>query len=324
MMKQQVFIYPGSDHVFQALMDDARNTDGVTIVDSLFNDSSIEQKIRSIKNKHHILWRLFEQLILKHYATSVVELPNVMKNSIVVFSNISVRYLSISTLTKLKAKGVKLVLYFIDSISNINAKEAFAYVNKGIFDLVFSFDKKDAIKYGFTHFYTMYSRHYDFPYVEYPDYDGIYVGSDKGRYNILTQFKKHCPNSCLYVSMLNISDKQMRASGFQSNVSISYVDSLKLVQKSNCIIDIVLDPEQSGLSLRAYEAIAFNKKLITNNKSIFEFPFYNPSFMYYFNDIQEINEDFLRKRVKVDYGYRDEYSPVAFIDLIKDMLNTGK
>ena len=138
MMKQQVFIYPGSDHVFQALMDDARNTDGVTIVDSLFNDSSIEQKIRSIKNKHHILWRLFEQLILKHYATSVVELPNVMKNSIVVFSNISVRYLSISTLTKLKAKGVKLVLYFIDSISNINAKEAFAYVNKGIFDLIYT------------------------------------------------------------------------------------------------------------------------------------------------------------------------------------------
>lgn len=323
-MKQKVYIYPGSDHVFQALLDDARNVDNIQIVDSLFSNNSVESKILHTKRKHKFLWKLFDQRVLKHYVPNTNGLRNITAGSIVVFSNISVRFLPISFLKKMRNNGTKLVVYFIDSISNINAKEAFGYVKLGIFDLVLTFDKEDAKRYGFTHFYTMYSRHYNFSNVESIEYDAVYIGSDKGRYHMLTELKAKCQNVNFYVDMLNISEKQMKDSGFQSNKSVLYTESLKIVQKSNCIIDLVLDPEQSGLSLRAYEAIAFNKKLITNNKSILDFPFYNPSYMFYFKDIKDINEDFIKDRIHIDYGYNDEYSPLSFVHIIRKMLSDGK
>lgn len=319
-MKQQVYIYPGSDHVFQALLDDAREVDGIHIVDSLFSKNSIESRILKIKSKHKYLWKLLNQQVLKHYVSKTNGFGDIGEDSFVVFSNISVRFLPISYLNKLKSSGIKLVVYFIDSISNINAKEAFGYVKLGIFDAVLTFDKEDAKRYGFTHFYTMYSRHYNFPPINSIEYDAVYIGSDKGRYNMLKELKAKCNHSKLYVNMLNISEKQMSDSEFQSNKSIHYVESLKIVQKSNCIIDLVLDPEQSGLSLRAYEAIAFNKKLITNNKSILDFPFYNPNYMFYFKDIKDIDEDFIKNRIPIDYGYNDEYSPLAFIRRIREIL----
>ena len=229
MIKQQVYIYPGSDHVFQALLDDARNVDGIQIVDSIFSNNYIESKILQTKSKHKYLWKLFGQQVLKHHVHNANGLKNIKVGSIVVFSNISVRFLPVSFLKKLKNQGIKLVVYFIDSISNINAKEAFRYVKLGMFDAVFTFDKEDAKRYGFTHFYTMYSRHYNFPEADSIDYDAVYIGSDKGRYNMLTELKAKCQHANLYIDMLNISEKQLKDSEFQSNKSIRYVDSLKIV-----------------------------------------------------------------------------------------------
>lgn len=320
-MEQKVYIYPGSDHVFQALMDDARDVDDIQIVDSLFSNNSIESKILETKRKHKYLWKLFGQQVLKHYVSKTNGFRNMAAGSMVVFSNISVRFLPISFLKEMRNKGNKLVVYFIDSISNINAKEAFEYVKLGIFDLVLTFDKADAKRYGFTHFYTMYSRHYNFSDVKSIEYDAVYIGSDKGRYRMLTELKGKCHNTRFYVDMLNISEKQKRDSGFQSNKSVLYTDSLKIVQKSNCIIDLVLDPEQSGLSLRAYEAIAFNKKLITNNKSILEFPYYNPKYMLYFKNIKDIDENFIKSKIDIDYKYNEEFSPIVFVQKIKKLLN---
>lgn len=317
MMKQQVYIYPGSDHVFRTLWDDARGVEDLHIIDSLFLDASIESNILYFKRKNKVLWKLFGQRILRHYLKNINGLEKISRDSIVVFSNISIRFLPVSFLQKMRSQGIKLVVYFIDSISNINAKEAFNYVNLGLFDAVFSFDKEDSDRYGFIHFYTMYSRHYTFKKKNSILYDAVYIGSDKGRYRMLTSLKNRCPNSRFYVSMLNISEDQMNSSGFQSNKSILYRDSLEIVQKANCIIDLVLDPKQSGLSLRVYEAISFQKKLVTNNPSIFDFPFYNPKFMLYIKNIEDIDEKFITEKVQVDYGYKDEFSPMEFVKNIR-------
>lgn len=316
-MKQQVYIFPGSDHVFRTLWDDARGAEDLRIIDSLFLDASIESKILYFKRKNKVLWKLFGQRILRCYLKNINALESIDRDSIVVFSNISVRFLPVSFLQKMRTQGIKLVVYFIDSISNINAKEAFNYVKLGLFDAVYSFDKEDSKRYGFIHFYTMYSRHYAFTKKSSILYDAVYIGSDKGRYRMLTSLKNKCPNSRFYVNMLNISEDQMRSSGFQSNKSILYRDSLEIVQKANCIIDLVLDPKQSGLSLRVYEAISFQKKLVTNNPSIFDFPFYNPKFMLYIKNIEDIDEKFIKEKLQVDYGYKDEFSPMEFVKNIR-------
>lgn len=320
-----IYVYPGSDHVFQTLMNDARNVDGIKIVDSLFEEQTVENRILKIRRQHRFLWKLFAHFVLRHFKLKLdATLKQENRDSVFVFSNISVRFVPISVLKQLKQNHSKLVLYFIDSISNVNSKEAFKYVKLKLFDIVYTFDKDDALKYNMTHFYTMFSRKF-LPFTqENIMYDAIYIGSDKGRYKMLSQFKRKCAHSNIYVNMLNVTKEQLEMSSFQSNISIPYKDSLELVIKSNCIIDLVLDPEQSGLSLRTYEAIAFNKKLITNNKSIKDFPFYNSKYMFYFEKIDDIDEDFIKERIKVDYGYNDEYSPLAFINNIKKQLNYAK
>ena len=55
---------------------------------------------------------------------------------------------------------------------------------------------------------------------------------------------------------------------------IEYDKYLDLISKSKCILDYN-QKGQTGLTLRPMEALFFNKKLITNNKDIKNYNFYN-------------------------------------------------
>lgn len=56
---------------------------------------------------------------------------------------------------------------------------------------------------------------------------------------------------------------------------ISYLENIRNVSRCSCVVDITAG--QAGISLRPLEALFFDKKLITNNKSIKEYSFYHPS-----------------------------------------------
>lgn len=65
---------------------------------------------------------------------------------------------------------------------------------------------------------------------------------------------------------------------------VEYDDYLQNLRESKAILEIV--PENVvGLTIRTMEALFFNKKLITNNKDIKNYDFYNP------NNIFIIGED---------------------------------
>src|SRR5690606_41602551 len=59
------------------------------------------------------------------------------------------------------------------------------------------------------------------------------------------------------------------------------------------LIDLVR-PNQTGLSFRFFEAMAFEKKIITNNKYVKDFDFYNPSNILILEDnFDDIDSEFL-------------------------------
>lgn len=312
-MDNRVFIFPGSDHVFQALFYEARKLSNVRVAKNLFKEQIVEKKIARIQRIPGA-WRFFRQPLLRFYDKQINFIEEVVSGDILVFSNISIRCVSLSLLKKLKENGVKLILYFIDSISNVNAKDAFVYTKKMNFDLVYSFDKEDAVRYRYNHFYTMYSKLSERQEPIDLKYDACFNGSDKGRLKLLCQLKKNCPSAKFFVNMLNISDEVRDANGFQSNKSIDYTASIDYVIDSNCILDLVADPNQSGLSLRAYEAVVYNKKILTNNPSIKTFPYYRPEYMKYVENMDDVDENFIKERIMVDYEYKGEYSPVVFIN----------
>ena len=70
----------------------------------------------------------------------------------------------------------------------------------------------------------------------------------------------------------------------------------------------------TGLSLRPYEAVCYNRKLLTNNKSILDFPYYDSRYMQYFETVEEIDWDWVKEDIPVDYGYDCKFSPMRLLE----------
>lgn len=96
---------------------------------------------------------------------------------------------------------------------------------------------------------------------------GLYfIGYEKERLEVLLKYKSAFESMGLLCSFLIFKRKTK---------GISYLENIQNVSQCSCVVDITT--EQTGISLRPLEALFFNKKLITNNKSIKDYPFYHPS-----------------------------------------------
>lgn len=131
---------------------------------------------------------------------------------------------------------------------------------------IFTFDKVDAEKYGYktySQFASKLSQVSDIPIT----YDFSFVGRDKGRGEMLNNLKS-----------------QLESMGYRCNFdirtvdqpNISYIDYLKVSLSAKCMIEI-LQENQSGMTLRAIEAILYGRKLLTNNTNIIKESLYDES-----------------------------------------------
>lgn len=64
---------------------------------------------------------------------------------------------------------------------------------------------------------------------------------------------------------------------------VDYLSVLGYIEKSKCILDICQDG-QTGMTLRAVEAMFYDKKIITNNKKYKYLPFYQSNQIYIIED----------------------------------------
>lgn len=96
---------------------------------------------------------------------------------------------------------------------------------------------------------------------------------------------------------------------------MSYLENVEIVRKSKCILDIVYS-EQSGLSPRPYEAMAANRKYITNNAEVMKYDFYDPDNILVVNlECINIPKEFLFSDFKpVDPSILYRYSLHGFVD----------
>jgi hypothetical protein len=88
--------------------------------------------------------------------------------------------------------------------------------------------------------------------------------------------------------------------------------------KTNCILEVVQN-NQAAVTLRTLEAIYYGKKLLTNNKNIKKYSFYNPKYIQVFSDVNEIDFDFVKKKIDVRYEYHNECSPINLLKYIVRM-----
>ena len=120
----------------------------------------------------------------------------------------------------------------------------------------------------------------------------------------------------------NVHHNEKEYEGIIYNEFIEYSQILEEIQEYDCILEIV-QPGQVGVTLRYYEAVVYNKKLITNNQFVKTLPFYDSRFMFVYDDIEDIDVEWIKSKVRVDYNYSNEFSPVKLIEDIKKRVNGG-
>lgn len=140
---------------------------------------------------------------------------------------------------------------------------------------VWSFDEEDCEKYDLKYNTQYYFNDVDLRNNEI-EFDILFVGGDKGRIAKLLklQDKINALGASTYFHVTNTGHgKNTKKEIYKER--ISYEDILKLISKSNTILDYVSE-NQSGLTLRPLEALYFKKKLITNDASLRKRDFYKP------------------------------------------------
>lgn len=107
------------------------------------------------------------------------------------------------------------------------------------------------------------------------------------------------------------------------NENITYLEVLEKIRDADIILDFI-DTIHGGLSLRTFEALNFSKKLITNNKIVMDYDFYNIDNILVWN--QQIDKDLIENFISVDYVKIDEkiVNKYSFSNWIKNILNVDE
>lgn len=128
----------------------------------------------------------------------------------------------------------------------------------------------------------------------------FFIGINKGRLRIICDFDKKIKGiKKLYVLKKKFSLEDFFLNFFPNykkymiKKEIRYEKVLKLIFESKCLLEIN-KKYQEGITLRTLEAIFFQKKLITNNKKMKEYDFYNPKNIYILENTEFSNEEIIK------------------------------
>lgn len=222
-------------------------------------------------------------------------------------------------LKEITSKSKKSVGYQWDGLNRFPN----VYKTIPIFDLFYVFDKKD-LNVPSTRLSTnFYPEAYKATQV-IPPSDIYYAGSyNKSRIKDLEDIIDYAYELGLNIDYSLYSRKKSHQSNSHlkiTDIAIDYFTNLEHVVSTKILIDVV-NPTHEGLSFRTFEAIGFRKKLITTNKSIAQYDFYNP------NNILIWDKDSTKMELKqfielpfieIDDNIRRKY---GFRSWIKYMLN---
>lgn len=231
---------------------------------------------------------------------------------------------------KKKNPKIKTILFLWDKLSYTSWGQ-----HVDAFDYVFSFDRNDCKNYGYFFRPTFYTGINLKREVEYSKrkYGLYYIGHlrDKERYKFIYKLKQYLKEKKVIFFTKLYSKKRKEISVLPKNYDkelltttrVSFYDDLENTRDTKVILDLSYG-EQIGLTLRCLNAIESNTKILTNNKDIKNYDFYNEKNIKIINNIDEIEKidiNFFDEEPEIipeDIKYR--YSIDGFIDEIIGMI----
>ncbi|MDK2810944.1 MAG: hypothetical protein PWR27_1653 [Petroclostridium sp.] len=194
-------------------------------------------------------------------------------------------------------------------------------------DYIGSYNPRDVCDYNIDYLNMCYSKFNNIS--ELPQYDKVdvvFVGAARNRMNLIMEAYKNAKKAGLKVWFYIVSDNSELESGndiFFSKSPLSYREYLGHVISSKCIVEII-DPGSDGGTLRFWDAVMYNKKLITNNKSILDSKYYDGKNIVFTCDYTKQVFESIDIQEGIDYHYLNENSPIEFIKHIEDEIRRKK
>lgn len=153
----------------------------------------------------------------------------------------------------------------------------------------FSYNPADVDAYGLYYVPQVY-RSVDGLFEDIPvRQDCYWIGRPKGRLQHLSDIETSLKQADLTYRFKVID---------RAEDTVRYIDNLKEICASRCLVDLY-NTTNEGISLRVMEALFFKKKLITTNRFVKNYDFYNPHniFIWGVDDVR-----FLKEFVETDYS----------------------
>ena len=204
----------------------------------------------------------------------------------------------------LRGNSIEMSCFLFDGIENYKGQKKILH----FFDTVYSYDKKDVEKYGFT-FLTNYIYDDEIQNIV-PSQTVFNISSYDKRFPFLEKIANYLKDK--NISFLFIVKKSKAGHHEHIKIIDKYLpldEVKKIISRSSVLVDIQKE-NQSGLSFRVFEALGYGKKLITNNQDIINYDFYNQ------NNICVISE--------TNYEIPIDFFETDYVDVDSEILNKYK
>lgn len=323
-IQDRTFVFTGyCDIMMRSLFEDFQNLPNVRIVEKLlpFNTyiNSLLSGLAMRFYKYRVCQYVFYLLEKMHRPLEKAEAGS--GKTYLIFTNgasigVSVPYLK-SYLRR--HEDCVPVMLFMDSLDRYWAKYARFLVDSVPRFRCFTFDPKDADTAGFQYTMNVYSYHEPEPGGEESDIYFSFFGLDRLKLaREMARYLEAEQVSCNFVYVGDLDEEKYVLEPVKHvGRRMAYSQILKDAAQANCLLEI-LRPGQTGSTLRYYEAVCYNKKLLTTNRNVVNLPFYDPRYIKVFEKPSDVDCEWIRRRENVDYHYDGRFSPVHFLGEMAD------
>lgn len=270
--------------------------------------------------KDGVIWRIIREIVFCFdlpFKTMFYNHENAYCNkTIIVYEAlITAHYLE---WLRLKNKNSNIILIYCNPVANRASIKPYLVGN---WCEKWTTDYNDSMKYGLNLYANLvYFRCFVLPNNDI-QYDILYVGKDKnGRLNMIKKLKKAFDEIGLKSYFHIVANhRYMRYTSIHYKNPLPYEEVLRFIGMSKCILHLI-DGGQSGLTMRIAESVIHKKKLITNDKSVANYEFYNKNNIFI---IGIDNIDMLKSFVDtpyIDTGYLEKHK-CYFDDMVKYIMD---
>ncbi len=326
-LKTKFSIFGSSAQFHRYPLEDVLKDDNVDYIDSLLNSKSFTHRLvgRLIREKQFYrlakwLLKLFVYPKTKKMLLSVDRFQQVFIYYPQHFYLIEYGFIDY---VKRHSMDVKHVVYFSDVRLFLKDKIKILEHYNTIVDAYYIYDKALSVQYGIEYQPLFFSS---LEAIKYDDvhYDVVYIGRAKDNLSLIHEIYRYFKTSGISVYFYLVGEIE-DAMKIQSNDivygdGINYDQYLKKLSFSRCILEVGRTEKRIS-TLRVFESLQLNKRLITNVDHIANQPYYDEKRMRLFHQAEDIDIDFVRsneplKPIKESHLY----SPRHFLKAIETKL----